>query len=147
MWTNEILPKVDMFDFNHCCRHPAWFHCMIIARGFAIDLFHNFLIYFTRSVRYFIIFPRRGARCERLRLTRAANPLPMNAKSRVAFRKRKKSANWEISFENICQCSLRANSPNASGEAINFLNTEGIWEPPDAIYDIIGVWSLEFCVV
>ena len=55
---------------------------MIIARGFAVDLFHKSLRYFTRFVRYFIIFPRRGARFERLRLTHAANQLPMNVKSR-----------------------------------------------------------------
>ena len=55
---------------------------MIVARGFAVDVFHKFLRYFTRSVRYFIILPSHGARCEHLRLARAANHLPMDAKSR-----------------------------------------------------------------
>ena len=55
---------------------------MIIARGFAVDLVHKSLRHFTRFVRYFMIFPRQVPRFERLRLTLAANPLQMNAKSR-----------------------------------------------------------------
>ena len=73
---------VSIVPDSNCCRHPAWFHCMIVARGFAVDVFQKFLRYFTRSVRYFIILARYGARRERLRLARAANLLPMDAKSR-----------------------------------------------------------------
>ena len=49
---------------------------------FTVDVFHKFLRYFTRSVRYFIILPRYGARHRSLRRASAANPSLMNARTR-----------------------------------------------------------------
>ena len=40
----------------------------ILLGVFTVDVFDKFLRYFTRSVRYFIILPRDGARHERLHL-------------------------------------------------------------------------------
>ena len=65
-----------------CCRHPAWLYCTLLDRGFAVDLVCKSPGISQDLLSISSIFPGQVPRFECLRLTPAANPLPINAKSR-----------------------------------------------------------------
>ena len=69
-------------ELHDCCRHPTWLYCMQIDRGFAVDLVCKSPGISQDLLSISSFFAGEVPRFEHLRLTPAAIPLPMNAKSR-----------------------------------------------------------------